>query len=60
MKVLFATLFTALLAAMAVLAYAESITQSTAIESPMPSADDDKDKDKDKETDKDKEKEKRG
>jgi hypothetical protein len=56
MKVLFATLFAALLAGMAVMAYAESITQSTGIELALPSADDDKDKDKDKETDKEKEK----
>jgi hypothetical protein len=51
MKALFATLFAAMLAAMAVMAHAAPLSPSTALsadhQAPLPS-DDDKDKEKDK------------
>ncbi len=50
MKALFAVVFGAMLAAMAVFAYAAALPQSTDIQVSLPS-DDDKDKDKDKKGD---------
>lgn len=50
MKALFATLFAAMLAAMAVMAYASPAPGSAGIQFPLPS-DDDKDKEKDKKGD---------
>jgi hypothetical protein len=47
MKALLVTVFAGMLAAMAVMAYADQTLVSTGIQSPLPS-DDDKDKDQDK------------
>jgi hypothetical protein len=47
MKALFVTVFAGMLAALAVMAYADQTPVSTGIQSPL-SSDDDKDKDKDK------------